>query len=135
MKLTVYHDGQYFVGIIEYAEKGKLYGARYIFGTDPSDEEILLFVNHQMLAYFQHFARCSIDIKEKKRPRNVKRMIRNAAKEVKKKHFTKAQEVIRLSYEIRKQEKRMQSKERREAEKQRKRCIKVQKAKQKHRGH
>ncbi|WP_436864103.1 YjdF family protein [Bacillus fungorum] len=135
MELTVYHDGQFFVGIITCKEKGKLYGARYIFGTEPSDEEILIFVTGPMLAYFQHFAKCGVEVKEKQRPKNIKRIIRQAAKEVNVKRFTKAQEAMSLSYELHKQDRKVQSKERREAEKQRKRFIKVQKAKQKHRGH
>ncbi|MGN4446696.1 YjdF family protein [Bacillus cereus group sp. MYBK79-1] len=135
MDLTVYHDGQFFVGIITHKEKGKLYGARYIFGLEPSDEEVLLFVNGPMLAYFQHVAKCGVEVKEKKRPKNIKRIIRQAAKEGNEKRFTKAQEAISLSYELHKQEKKVRSKEKREAEKQRRRLIKVQKAKQKHRGH
>ncbi|MBZ4225412.1 YjdF family protein [Bacillus wiedmannii] len=137
MDLTVYHDGQFFVGIITHKEKGKLYGARYIFGMEPSDEEVLIFVNGPMLAYFQHVAKCGVEVEveEKQRPKNIKRIIRQAAKEVNVKRFTKAQEAISLSYELYKQEKKVQSKEKREAEKQRRRLIKVQKAKQKHRGH
>ncbi|HDR7600359.1 MULTISPECIES: YjdF family protein [Bacillus] len=135
MDLTVYHDGQFFVGIITCKEKGKLYGARYIFGTEPSDEEVLIFVNGPMLAYFQHVEKCGVEVEEKQRPKNIKRIIRQAAKEVNVKRFTKAQEAISLSYELYKQEKKVQSKEKREAEKQRRRLIKVQKAKQKHRGH
>ncbi|EEM70043.1 MULTISPECIES: YjdF family protein [Bacillus] len=135
MELTVYHDGQFFVGIITCKEKGKLYGARYIFGAEPSDEEVLIFVNGSMLAYFQQFAKCGVEVQEKQRPKNIKRIIRQAAKEVNVSRFTKAQEAISLSYELHKQEKKVQSKEKREAEKQRRRLIKVQKAKQKHRGH
>ncbi|HDR7351642.1 YjdF family protein [Bacillus wiedmannii] len=135
MDLTVYHDGQFFVGIITHKEKGKLYGARYIFGMEPSDEEVLIFVNGPMLAYFQHVAKCGVEVEEKQRPKNIKRIIRQAVKEVNVKRFTKAQEAISLSYELYKQEKKVQSKEKREAEKQRRRLIKVQKAKQKHRGH
>ncbi|MGN4424464.1 YjdF family protein [Bacillus cereus group sp. MYBK30-1] len=135
MELTVYHDGQFFVGIIMRQEKGKLHGARYIFGTEPSDEEVLIFVNGPMLAYFQRFARCGVEIKDKQRPKSIKRIIRQAAKELNVKRYTKAQEAITLSYELHKQEKKVQSKEKREAEKQRRRFIKVQKAKQKHRGH
>ncbi|WP_395760829.1 YjdF family protein [Bacillus sp. 3G2] len=135
MDLTVYHDGQFFVGIITHKEKGKLYGARYIFGMEPSDEEVLIFVNGPMLAYFQHVAKCGVEVKEKQRPKNIKRIIRQVAKEVNVKRFTKAQEAIGLSYELHKQEKKVRSKEMREAEKQRRRLIKVQKAKQKHRGH
>ncbi len=130
MDLTVYHDGQFFVGIITCKEKGKLYGARYIFGTEPSDEEVLIFVNGSMLAYFQHFAKCGVEVQEKQRPKNIKRIIRQAAKEVNVNRFTKAQEAISLSYELHKQEKKVQSKEKRETEKQRRRLIKVQKAKQ-----
>lgn len=125
----------FFVGIITCKEKGKLYGARYIFGAEPSDEEVLIFVNGSMLAYFQQFAKCGVEVKEKQRPKNIKRIIRQAVKEVNVSRFTKAQEAISLSYELHKQEKKVQSKEKREAEKQRRRLIKVQKAKQKHRGH
>ncbi|MCU4754986.1 YjdF family protein [Bacillus cereus] len=106
-----------------------------MFGTEPSDEEVLIFVNGSMLAYFQHFAKCGVEVKEKQRPKNIKRIIRQAAKEVNVNRFTKAQEAISLSYELHKQEKKVQSKEEREAEKQRMRLIKLQKAKQKHRGH
>lgn len=135
MKLTVYHDGQYFVGMIEREQNGKLYAVRHIFGAEPSDEEVLLFVNDALLPYFDHFAKCGVEIKQQKRPKNVKRRIRQAARELKASKFTKAQEAIQLSYEAHKQEKQVQSKEMREIEKHRKRAIKVQKAKQKHRGH
>ncbi|EMA6341505.1 YjdF family protein [Bacillus cytotoxicus] len=135
MELTVYHDGQYFVGIITKNEKGKLYGARYIFGTEPSDEEILSFVNGKMFTYFQNFARYGVEVRTKQRPKNIKRLIRQAAKEVHVSRLTKAQEAIQLSYELRKKEKQVLAKEQREAEKRRKRLMKVQKAKQKRRGH
>ncbi|MFD0767910.1 YjdF family protein [Bacillus sp. CGMCC 1.60114] len=135
MKLTVYHDGQYFVGMIEREENGRLYAVRHIFGTEPSDEEVLLFVNDTLLPYFDCFAKCGVEIKQQKRPKNVKRMIRQAARELKTSKFTKAQEAIQLSYEVHKQEKQVQSKEMREVEKRKKRALKVQKAKQKRRGH
>ena len=136
MDLTVYHDGQFFVGIITCKEKGKLYGARYIFGTEPSDEEVLIFVNGPMLAYFQHVAKCGVEVEEKTASQKYKTYHTTSGKRSKMlKRFTKAQEAISLSYELYKQEKKVQSKEKREAEKQRRRLIKVQKAKQKHRGH
>lgn len=135
MKLTVYHDGQYFVGMIEREENGRLYAVRHIFGAEPSDEEVLLFVNDTLLPYFDRFAKCGVEIKQQKRPKNVKRMIRQAARELKTSKFTKAQEAIQLSYEVHKQEKQVQSKEMREVEKRKKRALKVQKAKQKRRGH
>lgn len=80
MDLTVYHDGQFFVGIITCKEQRKLYGARYIFGAEPSDEEVLMFVNGSLLEHFQHFAKCGVEVKEKQRPKNIKRIIRQAKK-------------------------------------------------------
>ena len=111
-----------------------MYGARYIFGTEPSDEEVLIFVNGSMLAYFQHFAKCGVEVKEKQRPKNIKRIIRQAAKEVNVNRFTKAQEAISLSYELHKQEKKVHLR-RSERLKTKKTFNQSTKAKQKHRGH
>ena len=46
MKLTVFHDGQYWVGVLEEQFQGKLRAAKYMFGGEPKDEEILQFVCH-----------------------------------------------------------------------------------------
>lgn len=42
--LTVYHDGQFWVGLAEHVEDGRYGVARFVFGAEPSDEEILQFV-------------------------------------------------------------------------------------------
>ena len=42
--LTVYHDGQFWVGLAEHVEGGRYGVARIAFGAEPSDEEILQFV-------------------------------------------------------------------------------------------
>ena len=42
--LTVYHDGQFWVGLAERVEDGRYGAARIVFGAEPSDEEILRFV-------------------------------------------------------------------------------------------
>ena len=42
--LTVYHDGQFWVGLAEHVEGGRYGVARIVFGAEPSDEEILQFV-------------------------------------------------------------------------------------------
>ena len=42
--LTLYHDGQFWVGIVEHVENGKLSACRIVFGAEPSDEEVLQFV-------------------------------------------------------------------------------------------
>ena len=38
--LTVYHDGQFWVGVVEHVENGMLSVARLVFGAEPSNEEV-----------------------------------------------------------------------------------------------
>ena len=42
--LTVYHDGQFWVGLAEHVEDGRYGAARIVFGAEPPDEDILRFV-------------------------------------------------------------------------------------------
>ena len=43
--LTIYHDGQFWVGVCERAEGGRYGACRVVFGTaEPTDLEILAFV-------------------------------------------------------------------------------------------
>lgn len=50
MTLMIYYDGQFWVGVIELHENERLKVYRYVFGTEPSDAEMLEFVNHRLLA-------------------------------------------------------------------------------------
>ena len=52
--LTVYHDGQFWVGLAEHVEDGRYGVACIVFGAEPSDEEILRFVTSKWaeLAFF-----------------------------------------------------------------------------------
>lgn len=54
--LTVYHDGQFWVGLAEHVEDGRYGAARIVFGAEPSDEEILRFVVSKWakLSFFGH---------------------------------------------------------------------------------
>ena len=75
--LTVYHDGQFWVGLAEHVEDGRYGIARIVFGAEPSDEEILRFVasKWEKLAFFGDEAT------ETKRPaKNPKRRAREAAR-------------------------------------------------------
>ncbi len=42
--LTVYHDGQFWVGVVEHVENGMLSVARLVFGAEPSNEEVYTWV-------------------------------------------------------------------------------------------
>ena len=90
--LTVYHDGQFWVGIIEHVEDGKLGATRIVFGAEPSDEEIMQFVvrRWEKLTFFGK--------EQPGRPKlakNPKRRIREAAKALKEPAMsTKAQKAL-----------------------------------------
>ena len=78
--LTVYHDGQFWVGMVEYVEDGMLRVARVVFGAEPSNEEIYRWV----LAHWAHLnlstaAEC-VGVHFGRLPGNPKRRAREAAK-------------------------------------------------------
>ncbi|MGR6763054.1 YjdF family protein [Paenibacillus sp. T2-29] len=136
MKLTIYHDGQYWVGVMEEQDQGKLKAARYIFGTEPKDEEILHFIREEMWELVSRLSQeVAIKWSETKKV-NPKRLARQAAYELRRKGVSSnAQEALKLEYEKRKLEKRTYSKQQRESMKARIRELKEKKAKEKHRGH
>lgn len=135
MKLTVYHDGQYWVGVLEELVGKKLRAVRYLFGSEPYDYDVLSFVNKQMLSYISQ-ANANIEVKVPVRPSNPKRLEREAAKETSKVGIsTFAQEAIKKDYATRKSGQLIVSKQRRKELDMHKRVIKIQKAKEKKRGH
>jgi len=136
MKLTVFYDGQYWVGVIEQQEQGKLKAARYIFGTEPKNEEILDFINKEMWRFVSGLSQeVAVKFSAAKKV-SPKRIARKAASEVKRNGVsTYAQEALQLEYEKRKKERQDISKQQRETEKAHKWEMKLQKAKEKHRGH
>jgi hypothetical protein len=48
MKLTVYFDGQFWVGVVEDEYHQSLRVARHIFGAEPKDTEVQAFVNRHL---------------------------------------------------------------------------------------
>ena len=100
--LTVYHDGQFWVGLAERVEGGRYGAARIVFGAEPSDEEILRFVASKWakLSFFGH------DSTEASKPaKNPKRRAREAAKALKRPAMgTKAQQALANQRETMKQE-------------------------------
>ena len=100
--LTVYHDGQFWVGLAERVEGGRYGVSRIVFGAEPSDEEILRFVVNKWakLSFFGH------DSTEASKPaKNPKRRAREAAKALKRPAMgTKAQQALANQREIMKRE-------------------------------
>jgi Protein of unknown function (DUF2992). len=135
MKLTVFHDGQYWVGVLEEQCQGKLRAAKYIFGSEPKDEEILQFVCKDMMRIVGGLSQ-EVAVKHSEAKRiSPKRLARRAAEEMRNKGVSSyAQEAIRLELEKRKRERRTLTKQQLLAKLEHKRELKIRKAKEKHRG-
>ncbi|MBX9970736.1 YjdF family protein [Priestia aryabhattai] len=136
MSLTIYHDDQFWVGIIEVVEDGKLRAFRYVFGAEPKDTEILDFIYYKILNIINQSVHSGLDVKGKSNKKiNPKRLQRQVAKEINKLGIsTKAQEAMKQEYEEKKKSKKKRAKQYREELKEQKYLMKKQKAKAKHKG-
>ena len=135
MKLTVFYDGQFWVGVVEEIVNGKLRAGRYLFGSEPKDQEVFAFVNTKLLDFMNELSeQLSVENRQPKKM-NPKRLARQVAREMKANGVsTFAQAALQLEYEKRKKEKQILRRARREELKEYKREIKRKKAKEKHRG-
>ncbi|MED4170618.1 YjdF family protein [Priestia megaterium] len=136
MSLTIYHDGQFWVGIIEFVEDGKLRAFRYVFGAEPKDKEILDFIYYKLQDIINQSVHSGLDVKGKSNKKiNPKRLQRQVAKQINKVGVsTKAQEAMKQEYEERKKSKKKRAKQYREELKEQKYLMKKQKARAKHKG-
>ena len=131
--LTVYHDGQFWVGLAEHVEDGRYGVARIVFGAEPSDEEILRFVvgKWEKLPFFG-----GKPAEASKPARNPKRRAREAAKTLKQPAIsTKAQQALAAQREAMKRESARARSQRRADEAEARFERRKLKRKQKHRGH
>ena len=131
--LTVYHGGQFWVGLAERVEGGRYGAARIVFGAEPSDEEILRFVvgKWEKLSFFGNDP-----AKANEPARNPKRRAREAANALKQPAVsTKAQQALANQRETMKREL-VRARKQRHAEKADARFEQRKlKRKRKHRGH
>ncbi len=131
--LTVYHDGQFWVGLAERVEDGRYGVARIVFGAEPSNEEILQFVTSKWakLAFFGD------DPTEASKPaKNPKRRAREASRALKQPAMgTKAQQTLASQREAMKRESARARSQRRADEAEASFEQRKLKRKQKHRGH
>lgn len=135
MFLTIYFDGQFWIGLIECVNGAQLRAVRHVFGAEPSDIEVLEFVQQHLLEVAAR-ATAEVEIEHKvKGIHNPKRAAREAAKIMHQPIVsTKSQEALKLQHEQNKQEHHERTKADRAAEEKRRREIKRKKAQQKHRG-
>lgn len=134
IKLTVYFDGPFWVGVFERIDNGLLETSRVVFGAEPKDYEVYEFI----LKNYDHlkFSRAiKIESHSEKRL-NPKRLQREIAKETSVTGVgTKAQQAIKLEQESRKLESKAAAKVKREELAQLKFEIRQEKKKEKNKGH
>ncbi|AFH61060.1 YjdF family protein [Paenibacillus caseinilyticus] len=137
MKLTVYFEGEFWVGVVE-DESGGLYKAcRQVFGSEPHDAEVLEFVQREMMPLLGR-TQTGIDLGSALPDRgrvSPKRLAREAAREMQPTGVRSlAQEALARDLEHRRKTRRIVTKAQKEAEQARRREIAVRKAKARHRG-
>ena len=134
IKLTVYFQQPFWVGIFEISYEDKLEVCRVVFGGEPKDYEVYDFILKNF--YRLQFASPIKNEEDKLKKINPKRLQRNIKRETENAGIgTKAQEAIRLELESRKQERKEFSKAQRDEEKQKKFELKQMKKKEKKKGH
>ncbi|QWU15945.1 Protein of unknown function [Paenibacillus sophorae] len=135
MKLTVFFEDPFWVGIVEIDENGVVKAGRYVFGAEPSAQEIWEFVLFRLQEVTDGLS-CGVAVpKPALRVSNPKRRAREAAGESRGRGSgTLSQEALRLELTKRKLESSRMNKARKEELAERKREIARKKAKDKHRG-
>ena len=134
IKLTVFFDDPFWVGVFEKIEEGKFEICRIVFGKEPKDYEVFEFAlkNFHKLKFSRPLL-----IEEKPKVKvNPKRMQRKIKKITQEKGVgTKAQQAIKLEHENKKIEEKSQYKKKQEIEEKQKFEKKQEKKKKKKRGH
>lgn len=113
IKLTVFFDDPFWVGVFERTYDGMLETSRVVFGAEPKDFEVYSFI---LNSYFSlRFSRPYKAEAEESRRINPKRLQRLVRKETNGSGIgTKAQQAIKLEQEAKKHENKKLSKEKKE---------------------
>ena len=131
--LTVYHDGQFWVGVYERVENDRCSACRIVFGAEPSNEEILSLVCEKF-----NELRFTEPIAHEGAPKTVanpKRRQREAAREMRQHGpSTKAQQALSEEREASVRKRKVDARERRDDEKRQRFERRQEKRKAKHRG-
>ena len=134
IKLTVFFEDAFWVGVFERTYDGRYEVHKTVFGSEPKDYEIYEFLKERYTSL--KFSDPIDSCEHAKKPVNPKRLQRKIHRELQGAGTgTKAQEALKLQYAAVKQERKEKSKELKEQEKQEKFLLRQQKKKEKHKGH
>ena len=132
VKMTVFFEDPFWIGVFEHLSDGKVAACKVTFGTEPKDYEVYAFIlkNYDQLRFSP-----AVETAQKQAARNPKRIQRQVRKQMQETGIgTKSQQALQLQQEQLKTKRKTVSREQREAEKQRQFELKQQKKKEKHRG-
>lgn len=137
IKLTVFFEEAFWMGIFERVHGEKYEISKVVFGSEPKDYEVYEFIlkNFYKLKFSNPISIEDFnEVKEKKI--NPKRLQREIKKETENRGIgTKAQQAMKLQHETYKIERKKLSKEQKEEEKKRQFNLRQQKKLMKHKGH
>ncbi|MGE5363275.1 MAG: YjdF family protein [Bacteroidota bacterium] len=136
MHLTVYFDGQFWVGLAEAGSGDTLRVFVHTFGEEPGDGILLDFVNHILPDLYLDSTGTSAEesgLRPKLNPKRLQKLARRALNQHP--QSTKSQEVLQRQMELDKKEKKVLSRQQKLEQAEIRRMKAVEKARQKHRGH
>ncbi|HCM89290.1 MULTISPECIES: YjdF family protein [Vagococcus] len=85
MKLTIYFDGSFWYGLIEYQERNKLLVYKHMFGRAPKDAEVLDFIDYELTSILvnSRFSDITESVEETKKinPKRMQRLINRQKKQ------------------------------------------------------
>lgn len=133
VKLTVFFEDPFWVGVFERITDGKLSVCKITFGAQPKDQEVWeLILRHYDALKFSP----AIETEVRQTADNPKRRQHSARKQLQTMGIgTKSQQALQMQREERKRERKQTGKEQQDAEKRRRFDLKQKKRKAKHRGH
>lgn len=133
-KLTIFYDKQFWVGMYERTCDGKYSVARIVFGAEPKEYDVYAYM-------MQNFCKLRFSPAEKttsctQTNINPKRMQRQIKKQLQNNGTgTKSMQAVKLMQEQNKQNRKVHNKLKKEERKQLQFDLRVEKKKQKHKGH
>lgn len=132
IKLTVFFENPFWVGVFERTDGNRLAACRTVFGAEPKDYDVYAFIlgGYSALRFSP-----ALEVELRQTADNPKRRQRNAQKQMERAGTgTKSQQALSLQRDVMKTERKRQSREQRDAEACRRFELKRQKRKEKHRG-
>jgi hypothetical protein len=136
---TLYYDGQFWIGLVEFHDDDGVRAARHVFGTEPNNAELLAFATGREFDELARRAHAAPTVPDDQRPTrriNWKRLARAAAREQRQVGAgTAAQQALKEDLMRRLAAAGTSQKASREADAEHRRTVARAKAKAKHRGH